>query len=104
MDILTLERPVVANAPQFTISKNIPLPPRTRGSGRTSIYPFGQMAVGDSFEVPAGTTARNGGKRTPEAVRAIIYNCARTYAKKYNPSAKFATRVLGLSVRIWRVA
>ena len=73
------------------------------GFGRPTIYPFADMAVGDSFDAPndMGFTARKCSRRG----NSICY-CSRGYAKKYNPTAKFTTRTIddGATIRCWRVA
>jgi hypothetical protein len=103
MDTLTLERPVADATPRFTITKNIPIPP-VSGKGRDALYPFAQMDIGDSFAAPAEGYTKTGKPRTAERVRGVLVNCARGYAAKHNPTAKFATRVIGNTVRVWRTA
>jgi hypothetical protein len=43
----------VVNAPAFQLTDGIPLAPAKRGGKKTEEYPFSQMAVGQSFVVPA---------------------------------------------------
>jgi hypothetical protein len=110
MDTLTLDRPTTAGAfaqsPRFLIRNDIPIPPRSYGSGRPPSYPFSEMNVGDSFDV--STTAYGGRGKTPPTVSRIqsaVGNLARGYAKRHNRRAKFATRkVSDTTIRIWRVA
>jgi hypothetical protein len=71
----------------FKIEKNIPIPVPTVGV-RRSMYPFADMAVGDSFEV-VGKNARQFSGATNSAM------------KRYG--FKFVTRSTESGVRIWRV-
>jgi hypothetical protein len=84
------------------IESGIPIPVKgtTRGnpnSGRKAIYPFRDMAVGDSFFVPA----LNG--RTPQQVRNGITG-AIAFHTKAHPGRRFASRIVEGGVRIWRTA
>lgn len=69
----------------FKIDKNVPIPGRL---GRHAKYPFEQMRVGDSFEVP---------KSQESGMRAA----ASQYGKQHN--VKFATRATKNGRRCWRV-
>ena len=86
---------------QITIEKNVPLPKPRMRSGVTA-YPFPQMEVGDSFAMPRerGYTL-TGSDKTQNTLSA----CARNYAKKHNPNARFSVRLIDENtVRVWRVA
>jgi hypothetical protein len=89
----------------FIVERGIPLPPRSYTfAGREAKYPFAQMEIGDSFEVPI-STYRSKRHVTTALVAATLNNCARGYAKTHKPYAKFATRKIGeSSVRVWRTA
>lgn len=85
------------------IEKGIPLPASTRhGSG--ILYPWAELEVGDSFSVPDDAGFVNGSKFSK--VQSTLISCARTYAKRHNPTAKFTVRVIKNEgvVRVWRVA
>ena len=86
---------------QITIEKNVPLPkPRMRGG--VTVYPFPQMEVGDSFALP-----RDRGQTLTGSCKTqnILSSCARNYAKKHNPEARFSIRLIDENtVRVWRVA
>lgn len=92
-------------ASKYVIESNIPLPPRKFGAnGRPQVYPFAHMRVGDSFEV---SLSDYGSKRANkiEQVMSAVGNCARLYAKRHNPDAKFSVRKLSTTtMRIWRIA
>lgn len=38
----------------FEIVKDRPIPPRGYSPGRPPLYPFREMSIGDSFDVPKG--------------------------------------------------
>ena len=86
----------------FEIEKGVPVPAGKRGGGRKAIYPFDTMSVGDSFAVPRdkGVTKAGGDVR-----QSTVSSCARLYARKHNPSAKFTVRVVDENtLRCWRIA
>lgn len=68
------------------IEKAIPIPVG-KARGRKPKYPFGEMKVGDSFQVPLS----NG--RT-------VVNSAQAYGFRNN--MKFVSRQTGKMLRIWR--
>ncbi len=75
---------------KYKVDKGIPvkkvLPPRT-------IYPFGEMEVGDSFFVPAG-----------DAPIRKLYNAASQYGKRHGKGQKkFAVRSVPSGARVWRI-
>lgn len=74
----------------IAVESDIPTP-----TGRSG-YPFGEMAVGDSFMVPADE-----GEAAKKAATAIGAS-ARNYAKK-QPS-KYTVRLVDNGVRCWRTA
>lgn len=72
----------------FQIEANLPIPKRTgRGGRRGSKYPFGQMAVGESFYAPV----------KPSALRSAV-----AVFVKANPGYKFAVRTEDGGARAWR--
>lgn len=73
----------MVSASSLDIEKGVPLP-RTRAS-----YPFSEMAVGDSFLLPADESVR-------------VRNAACAHTKVHG--AKFTTLKVGDGVRCWRVA
>lgn len=87
---------------QIKIEKNKPIPAIRR---RRTIYPFGEMKVGDSFALPLGGAIKFPGNN---GVKDITYSrlagAAHGYGRKH--SRKFAVRTIkdeGV-VRCWRVA
>lgn len=72
----------------YQIDKDVELP----STGRSSVYPFSKMEVGDSFLVATDD------KRRAASLRA----CASTYAKKN--SVKFTCKQVDGGVRVWRTA
>lgn len=71
----------------FAIEKNVPMPSGMMGS---KVYPFGEMAIGDSF-VASG-----------ERVQARLASAAYGYGKYHQK--KFICRKDGAGVRVWRVS
>src|SRR5919106_887253 len=63
-------------------------------SGRSPKYPFAHMGVGDCFYVPL---------ETPETQH-HLGTAARMWARRNSKEWKFATRIVGSRVGIWRVA
>ena len=63
------------------VVSGIPLP---------SKFPFAEMKVGDSFEVPS------------DIKRATVGVAAMRYGKKFN--AKFTVRILNGNLHCWRIA
>ena len=60
-------------------------------AGRAPMYPFAGMEVGDYFEAPddMGKHAKGYSNR-----QNTVNACSRTWAKRNNPAARFATRVI----------
>jgi hypothetical protein len=108
VNTMTLDRiaPVAStNATQFIVQSNVPLPPRTYGTGAATKYPFAEMRVGDSFAVSLSDYAGRGKTPTTERIQTALSNSARNYAKMRDPRFKFATRkVDAATIRIWRIA
>jgi hypothetical protein len=72
----------------FEIESNLPIPKRAgRGGRRGSKYPFGSMAIGESFFAPV----------KPSALRSAVA----VYVKA-NPGTKFAVRTEEGGARAWR--
>ena len=71
----------------FVIEKNVPVPPL---NAARQIYPWPDMAVGDSVFVADQTTTDNA------AIGARVHG--------YRHQKKFAARREGSGVRIWRTA
>lgn len=74
---------------QYQVDENIPMPPRKRGSGRKSRYPFEQLEVGQSFLV------------TDRKYASIGSTVAR---RNKQGEPKFAARTVNDGVRVWRTA
>lgn len=78
---------------EFVIVKNIPVPNNIRSS-RGSMYPFGQLEVGDSFYC--------------NVKKDSVYNMALRWKKKIIKSGSkaknwsFIVRTEGTGTRIWR--
>lgn len=71
----------------YAIETNIPVP-QIGGRGRkSSVYPFAQMNVGDSFFVPGITTTK---------ITGTVFH----HGKRLN--MKFVTRTVDGGVRVWR--
>ena len=84
------------------IESGIPIPVKGKGhgnsnSGRKAMYPFRDMAVGDSFFVPV----MNG--RTPQQTRNNIVG-AISFHIKAHPGRRFVSRIVEGGVRFWRTA
>lgn len=73
---------------EIKIEKGIPQPPTKGGKKK---YPFGEMAIGDSFLVP---TDNNG---------AGSVRCAASYYGSRHPGFKFVVRMVDGGCRCWRV-
>ena len=80
----------------FKIDKTIPFPKNAKGAyrsgpngGRPAIYPWREMAPGDSVFFPMTTAARMSGTLGGW--------------KKKNPGQRFTTRKEGDGLRVWRV-
>jgi len=93
--------PVVALSDSIKVDTNVPLAPDARGKHfgqrRTRVYPYDKMQVGNSFAVPTN-------KANHQKIQSTLSSTSRLWAKTYCPTAKFTTRTIGNSVRIWRVA
>jgi hypothetical protein len=80
------------------------IPAPTRRPGPAGMYRFGEMAVGQSFAVPA-VTSEDAKKRVIN-----LRVCALQWAKRAKSSAKFTVAVRNddpagaLVVRVWRIA
>jgi len=70
----------------ITLEKDMPIPP---ANGANARYPFGDMVVGDSFALP---------KQQANSVR----SAASQFGKRND--MRFAVRVQGEQVRVWRTA
>jgi hypothetical protein len=77
----------------FEIEKNIPLPP---ARGPLAKYPFGELAVGDSFFVPE-TQDVAGAKLSRRMASAAQVSSRRS-------GAKYSCRAVDGGVRVWRIA
>ena len=71
----------------FKIIRNVP-PLRNK----RAVYDFAEMEVGDAFDAPRdrGVNPANGSDRR----QVNIANCARRWAARNNPTAKFSTTLL----------
>ena len=70
------------------IEKNVPAPLHT-GKGTPAKYPFAEMAVGDSFCLPADEACR---------LHGAAWHAGNRLGKK------FTTRKTADGVRVWRIA
>lgn len=82
----------------YAIRTDVPLPKSSRGS-RTPKYPFAQLGVGHSFFVPRPADAAVD-QRT--ALQRMQRACV--LATKQHAPAKFAARIDGDGVGVWRTA
>lgn len=79
----------------YAVEKGIDMPPRC--GGRRPVYPWEDMAVGDSFLIECEV---NPGTRGAKAVDA-----GRQWAiRQGRPDITFASRSVPGGVRVWRVA
>ncbi len=77
----------------YRIDKLIPIPKKRKsGIGRTPIYPFGRMKVGDSFFVPI-----------KNATSKRIYNTSYQYTTRHGGSPRFIVRIVEGGCRCWRI-
>ena len=92
---------------EFKIEKNVPVPMKRH---KSSIFPFAQMEIGDSFFVEADKDGRSVEQRRAKGINvkmASARNTATTYA--YRSGKNFITRQILddkeqlLGVRIWRI-
>lgn len=74
--------------------------PKRKGGGQSAVYPFAHMEVAQAFDAPDDMGKRGHASNRQNS----IVNCARGYAKKHNPTARFATRTHDGFVRCHRVA
>lgn len=85
----------------YEIQKNIALPNEIR-RGRSVVYPFDKMEIGDSFLAPLPADA------TPEQRRkkqVSIVSSAGGYRRRNRASdLKFTTHMEEGGVRVWRIA
>lgn len=72
----------------YRIESNVPVPSNSGNRGRPSKYPFGEMAVGDSF-------AANLEEKDKIQCAASMYGRRK--------GMKFSTHKVGNSVRCWRI-
>ncbi len=86
---------------KYKIEKNIPI------TSKGALFPFSEMEIGDSFEVPLETTSQP----TIQDVQKVVLNEARQYAKvnaqlnRDSVQQKHTTRTAldSKSVRCWRL-
>ena len=80
---------------EFKIDKNVAIPLNPGGAGRSSIFPWDEMEVGDSFFIPGKSTRHVAlGKRRRKNGYRI---CCRTVTEGKGRGAK-------KGVRVWRIA
>lgn len=72
---------------EFKIESGVPMP---NTKGRKGKYPFAEMAIGDSFELPKGSP------------KTTVLNAANNWAKRHNKKARFSIRYHNEILRIWR--
>lgn len=73
---------------RFTVDKDVPIPESRQGR-RTSVYPFEDMGVGDSFLVS---------QRDVEKVRSALSQ------RKKRKAEQYITRTTEGGLRVWRTA
>ena len=83
----------------FEVEDDVPMPKNTRaGTTRAGKYPFADMKVGSSFQVPCDNL------EDAKKIRASLNSCAARFVKTTDENMKFQTRILEESVGIWRTA
>lgn len=76
----------------------LPIPP----IGRKRVYGFADMAVGDHLDMPRDMGADPYGR---DLRQKSVLAAASKWAKRHNPDARFATRLIDNdTVRYWRVS
>ena len=83
------------------IDKGVPLPPSHHALSGTSVYPFLQMEVGDSFAMPVPDG------HDIDSWQSKLSGAARNFQRTvYGRGKQFATRrnAEGTEVRVWRIA
>jgi hypothetical protein len=81
----------------FVLQKNIPVSGTFRALGPHLRYPFGEMQVGESFEVKVTKT---------DARRRVsnLSSACSSYVRSINKAAKFTVRRIGdTAIRVWRI-
>lgn len=78
----------------YEIKKNIPIPVIERHAGRPAIYPFAEMAIGDSILIPVDKNSKRG---------LSARRSAHGYADRHS-GFKFTTLFVDSGLRIWRVS
>ena len=82
----------------FKVEKGVPLPPSVKGvSPGECPYPFEEMAVGDSFKVPAST------EREQKIARQKTSAWAKRMRARGMPRFRITSRSGPGFVRIWRI-
>lgn len=77
----------------FQIRKNVPKPISARGPGRDALYPFGQMAEGDSFVVAVKPAEGEAAAEDPVKVADRVRGAAATWRKRNLSTLTFSVRV-----------
>lgn len=88
MNVVSKTAPTTA----FKIEKGIPFPPVSIDTNRSVLYPFTEMAVGDSFAV-------NGGKEMQARLASAIAVHKKRYGRQFT-----IRRIDPNTFRVWRVA
>ena len=78
----------------FAVEKNVPVEPSKFSRSRKSMYPFTDMAVGDSFLVPD----------VDGKPKSVAPSAARFAKAPGNEGKQFITRRVEGGVRVWRIA
>jgi hypothetical protein len=81
----------------YQIETNIPVPTPKNGGSNASVYPLGDMYVGDSFLVPIEAV-------TPEDRRRVTAATSGYAARHKESGVKFSIRTVDGGLRVWRVA
>lgn len=72
------------------IDRDVPIPERRHGGSRPPIYPFGSMAVGDSFALPGEVAGKLG-------------SAAQKWRGRH-PGWDYRTAKKDGEVRLWRIS
>jgi hypothetical protein len=97
--------PAAASTSAFAIDDGITMPP-SRGGRNRSVYPFEQLAVGQSFHVPASEAKPNPAK----SLASTVSSANKRNKKDGGSNASFEVRSVdandprGAGARVWRIA
>jgi len=81
---------------EIKIDKNVPIP-KSRKEGYGIKYPFGEMDIGDSFEIKANS------RKEIINIRGRIFSACSYYNKLTTIKIKITTRLINNKIRCWRI-